>query len=185
MLIANYMFLSFFSRLTFKRVVKEASVGEFSCIPYILALFSALKWGWYSIPVVSYGWENLLLFSTCAVGVLFETLFIIIYTWFAPREKKKQVIKTKSVEFMPFYLSVFSLLTSFTWMLYGILGKDLYLTVPNSTGCLTGILQLVVYCIYSRCKEAPKTLNGIERVHDLEIATSSVREDVSLDIVGC
>lgn len=42
---------------------------------------------------------------------------------------QKQVILTKSVEFMPFYLSLFSLLTSFTWMLYGILGRDPYLTV--------------------------------------------------------
>lgn len=30
---------------------------------------------------------------------------------------------------MPFYLSLFSFLTSLTWMIYGILGKDPYLTV--------------------------------------------------------
>jgi len=33
-----------FSRLTFERVIKEASVGEFSCIPYILTLFSCLTY---------------------------------------------------------------------------------------------------------------------------------------------
>ncbi|PUZ63519.1 hypothetical protein GQ55_3G074000 [Panicum hallii var. hallii] len=167
--------------LTFKRVIKEASVGEFSCLPYILALFSALTWGWYGFPVVSNGWENLSLFGTCAIGVLFEFSFIIIYIWYAPREKKKQVIKTKSVEFMPFYLSLFSLLTSFMWTLYGVLGRDPYLTAPNSVGCLTGILQLVVYCIYSRCKEPPKALNDIEQVIiNLDVATSR-REDIN----GC
>ncbi|CAD6272546.1 unnamed protein product [Miscanthus lutarioriparius] len=220
--------------LTFKRVVKEASVGDFSCVPYILALFSAFTWGWYGFPIVSDGWENLSLFGTCAVGVLFETSFVIVYIWFAPRDKKKfvvlmvslvvgmlcvivslssfifhthhkrkvfvgsigivtsmsmycgplvavkQVIRTKSVEFMPFYLSLFSLLTSFTWTLYGILGRDPYLTAPNGAGCLTGILQLVVYCIYSRCNnKPPKTVNDIELVNDLDIATS--RQDTN----GC
>ncbi|CAL5097586.1 unnamed protein product [Urochloa decumbens] len=159
--------------LTFKRVIKEASVGEFSCLPYILALFSALTWGWYGFPVVSNGWENLSLFGTCSVGVFFELSFIIIYIWYAPREKKKQVMKTKSVEFMPFYLSLFSLLTSLMWTLYGILGRDPYITVPNSVGCLTGILQLVVYCIYSRCKDPPKTHDDIEKViSELEVAAS-------------
>jgi solute carrier family 50 protein (sugar transporter) len=90
--IANdYIFLCtviLFSRLTFKRVIKEASVGEFSCLPYILALLSALTWSWYGFPVVSNGWENLSLFGTCAIGVIFEMSFIIIYIWYAPREKK-------------------------------------------------------------------------------------------------
>ncbi|KAG2623841.1 bidirectional sugar transporter SWEET3a-like [Panicum virgatum] len=219
--------------LTFKRVIKEASVGEFSCLPYILALFSALTWGWYGYPVVSNGWENLSLFGTCTIGVLFEFSFVIIYIWYAPREKKKfvvimvslilailctivyfsiftfhthhmrklfvgsigivtsmsmysaplvavkQVMKTKSVEFMPFYLSLFSLLTSFMWTLYGVLGRDPYLTAPNSVGCLTGILQLVVYCIYSRYKEPPKAVNDIEQVKiDLEVSTNR-REDTN------
>jgi len=97
----------------------------------------------------------------------------------APLVAVKQVMKTKSVEFMPFYLSLFSLLTSFMWTLYGVLGRDPYLTAPNSVGCLTGILQLVVYCIYSRYKEPPKALNDIEQVKiDLEVSTNR-REDTN------
>ena len=74
-------------------MVKEASVGEFSCVPYILALFSAFTWGWYGFPIVSDGWENLSLFGTCAVGVLFETSFVIVYIWFAPRDKKVHILR--------------------------------------------------------------------------------------------
>ncbi|CAN6353362.1 unnamed protein product [Urochloa humidicola] len=77
--------------LTFKRVIREASVGEFSCIPYIITLFSALTWGWYGFPVVSCGWKNLSVSGTCCIGVLFEISFVSIYIWFAPREKKKFV----------------------------------------------------------------------------------------------
>jgi solute carrier family 50 protein (sugar transporter) len=75
--------------LTFKRVIKKASVEEFSCIPYILALFSCLTYSWYGFPVVSYGWENMTVCSISSLGVLFEGTFISIYVWFAPRGKKK------------------------------------------------------------------------------------------------
>ncbi|TKW24884.1 hypothetical protein SEVIR_3G079100v4 [Setaria viridis] len=212
--------------LTFKRVIKEASVREFSCVPYILALFSTLTYSWYGFPVVSYGWENLSVSGTCSIGVIFETLFISIYIWFAPREKRKfvmlmvslvlaifcvtacvssliihthhmrkvfvgsigivtamsmyssplvavkQVMRTKSVEFMPFYLSLFSFLTSLIWMIYGILGRDPYITSPNAAGCFTGILQLAVYCIYSRCKEPPKKLSDTEQANDMDVVTT-------------
>ncbi|KAJ4705880.1 Bidirectional sugar transporter SWEET [Melia azedarach] len=62
----------------------------------------------------------------------------------------KQVIKTKSVEFMPFYLSFFSFLTSSLWMAYGLLSHDLFLTSPNLVGSPLGILQLVLYCKYRK-----------------------------------
>ncbi|KAI5021536.1 bidirectional sugar transporter SWEET3a [Hordeum vulgare subsp. vulgare] len=211
--------------LTFKRVIKKGSVEEYSCIPYILTLFSSLTYTWYGLPVVSSGWENWTLSGISSLGVLFESTFIGIYIWFAPREKKKlvmmmvspiliifgmavfftsfsfhthqmrkefvgsiglvasilmygsplvavkQVIRTKSVEFMPFYLSLFSFLTSLLWMLYGLLGKDPFLTAPSFIGCLMGILQLVVYCIYSKCKEAPKTNPDIEQADELKVVT--------------
>ncbi|KAJ6418758.1 hypothetical protein OIU84_002020 [Salix udensis] len=44
----------------------------------------------------------------------------------------KKVIKTKSVEFMPFYLSFFSFLASSIWMAYGLLSHDLFSCVPKS-----------------------------------------------------
>ncbi|TVU16970.1 hypothetical protein EJB05_32974, partial [Eragrostis curvula] len=214
--------------LTFKRVIKEASVGEFSCVPYILTLFTCLTYTWYGFPVVSCGWENVTVFVISAIGVLFETSFISIYLWFAPREKKKVivlmvslfltifgvsvfvstftihthhmrklfvgsiavvgamsmyssplvavklVVRTKSVEFMPLYLSLFSFLTSLISLAYGILGRDPYILIPNAVGCLTGILQLVVYYIYSRGKEAPKVLVDTEPANEIEVATGRV-----------
>ncbi|OEL21548.1 Bidirectional sugar transporter SWEET3a [Dichanthelium oligosanthes] len=99
--------------LTFKRIIKEASVGEFSCIPYILTLFSALTWGWYGFPVVSYGWENLSLSGTCCVGVLFEISFISIYMWFAPREKKKFVVLMVSL-----ILAILCMVVSFSSFIF-------------------------------------------------------------------
>lgn len=77
-----------FHRLTFRRVVKKGNVEEFSCVPYILALFNCLLYTWYGLPVVSSGWENLPVFTINGLGILLEIAFISIYIWFAPREKK-------------------------------------------------------------------------------------------------
>lgn len=44
---------------------------------------------------------------------------------------QKQVIMTKSVEFMPFYLSLFSFLSSSVWMAYGLASHDLFLSVST------------------------------------------------------
>ncbi|KAJ6672802.1 RAG1-ACTIVATING PROTEIN 1 [Salix viminalis] len=69
----------------------------------------------------------------------------------------KKVIKTKSVEFMPFYLSFFSFLASSIWMAYGLLSHDLFLASPNLVGSPLGIVQLVLYCKYRKTgiMEAP------------------------------
>ncbi|RAL51452.1 hypothetical protein DM860_010954 [Cuscuta australis] len=64
----------------------------------------------------------------------------------------KQVIKTKSVEFMPFSLSLFSFLTSSLWMAYGLLSHDLFLASPNIVGCPVGVLQILIYFKYKMKK---------------------------------
>ncbi|GJN06469.1 hypothetical protein PR202_ga24198 [Eleusine coracana subsp. coracana] len=196
-------------RLTFRRVVKKGNVEEFSCVPYILALFNCLLYTWYGLPVVSSGWENLPVSTINGLGILLEIAFISIYIWFAPREKKatcfssflihthhmrkvvvgsvglvasvsmysspmvaaKQVITTKSVEFMPFYLSLFSFLSSALWMIYGLLGKDLFIASPNFIGCPMGLLQLVLYCIYRRSDEAPEKPRDMEQEDGLKVVT--------------
>ncbi|XP_021291822.1 bidirectional sugar transporter SWEET3 [Herrania umbratica] len=68
----------------------------------------------------------------------------------APLVAVKQVILTKSVEFMPFYLSLFSFLASVLWLAYGLLSHDLLLASPNLVGCPIGVLQLVLHCKYRK-----------------------------------
>lgn len=66
----------------------------------------------------------------------------------SPLVAVKKVIQTKSVEFMPFYLSLFSFFASSLWIAYGLLSHDLFLASPNLVGCPLSILQLVLYCKY-------------------------------------
>ncbi|XP_052206387.1 bidirectional sugar transporter SWEET3 [Diospyros lotus] len=79
----------------------------------------------------------------------------------------KQVIETKSVEFMPFSLSLFSFLASLLWMAYGLLSRDLLLAFPNLIGAPLGMLQILVYCKYRRrgIMEEPQKWD-IEKIND-------------------
>ncbi|XAR52243.1 hypothetical protein NMG60_11020201 [Bertholletia excelsa] len=68
----------------------------------------------------------------------------------SPLVAVKKVIQTKSVKFMPFYLSFFSFLASSIWLAYGFLSRDLFLASPSLVGCPLAVLQLLVYCKYRK-----------------------------------
>lgn len=60
------------------------------------------------------------------------------------------VIRTKSVEFMPFYLSLSTFLMSTSFLLYGLFNDDVFIYVPNGIGTVLGITQLVLYFYFKR-----------------------------------
>ncbi|KAI3835009.1 hypothetical protein MKX03_007302 [Papaver bracteatum] len=70
----------------------------------------------------------------------------------SPLSVMKLVIRTKSVEYMPFLLSLFVFLCGTSWFVYGLLGGDPFITVPNGFGCGLGALQLILYAIYRNPK---------------------------------
>ncbi|MQL82986.1 hypothetical protein Taro_015464, partial [Colocasia esculenta] len=192
---------------TFHRVLRKRSTEEFSCVPYIIALLNCLLYTWYGLPVVSHKWENFPVVPVNGLGIILESSFIILYTCFAPSERKamavailfsvtalvssfalrdhnhrkalvgsiglvasvamygsplvavRQVIQTKSVEFMPFYLSFFSFVSSSLWMAYGLLSHDLLFASPNLLGSPLGLLQLILYVTYRKGKGVPEKPN--------------------------
>ncbi|OIT06418.1 PREDICTED: bidirectional sugar transporter SWEET3b [Nicotiana attenuata] len=92
----------------------------------------------------------------------------------------RQVIKTKSVEFMPFYLSFFSFLASCLWMAYGLLSHDLFLASPNLVGTPLCILQLILYCKYR--KNPIKDLEP-KKWPNLEYNDEKIKQEFPLDEV--
>ncbi|KAK7353775.1 hypothetical protein VNO80_19227 [Phaseolus coccineus] len=70
----------------------------------------------------------------------------------APLSIIRVVIRTKSVEFLPFPLSMLLLLSAIMWLLYGISLKDIYVTLPNVVGLTFGVIQIVLYAMYRNNK---------------------------------
>ncbi|XP_028763861.1 bidirectional sugar transporter SWEET2-like isoform X1 [Neltuma alba] len=77
--------------------------------------------------------------SAALISMFASPLFII-----------KLVIQTRSVEYMPFYLSLSTFLMSTSFSLYGLLNQDAFVYAPNGVGTILGLIQLVLYFYYKR-----------------------------------
>lgn len=98
---------------------------------------------------------------------LAATIFSIIM-YASPLSIMRMVIKTKSVEYMPFFLSLFVFLCGTSWFVFGLLGKDPFVAVPNGFGCGLGAMQLILYAIYCK-KGKSKNLAAADKPVDMEL----------------
>ncbi|CAK7328947.1 unnamed protein product [Dovyalis caffra] len=80
------------------------------------------------------------------VGILCIIFNICMYS--SPLTVMRMVIKTKSVKYMPFYLSLANFTNGLIWMVYGLLRFDINIVLPNGLGALSGMIQLILYGIY-------------------------------------
>ncbi|KAF7049024.1 hypothetical protein CFC21_057640 [Triticum aestivum] len=85
-----------------------------------------------------------------AVGVLCSALTIAMYA--APMAAMRTVVKTRSVEYMPFSLS-FLFLNGGIWSVYSLLVKDYFIGIPNAMGFVMGTAQLALYMAYRNKKK--------------------------------
>ncbi|CAK9169615.1 unnamed protein product [Ilex paraguariensis] len=137
-------------RPTFYRIFKKKSTEDFQSVPYVVALFSSMLW-------IYYAWlksNAILLITINAAGCVIETIYIALYIVYALKSARAQVVRTKSVEFMPFWLSFFLALSAVMWFFYGLLLKDIYIGVPNVVGFVLGLLQMLLYTIYKNHKKS-------------------------------
>ncbi|KAL4202627.1 hypothetical protein AMTRI_Chr02g222040 [Amborella trichopoda] len=187
---------------TFYRVYKKKSTEGFKSLPYVVALFSAMLWLYYSLLKI----DAYLLITINSVGCVIELMYIAMFLAYAPKKAKmltatlllllnvvvfavivlftflfakdskrvgilgwicasfsvsvfaaplsvmRSVIRTKSVEFMPFYLSLFLTLSAVTWFTYGLCLKDYFVALPNVLGFLFGIIQMFLHAKYGHAK---------------------------------
>ncbi|XP_010250599.1 PREDICTED: bidirectional sugar transporter SWEET12-like [Nelumbo nucifera] len=104
----------------------------------------------------------------------------------APLSIMRLVIRTKSVEFMPFSLSFFLTLSAVMWFSYGFLQKDLYVALPNILGFIFGILQMLLYVIYKDSKKVIIEEQKVNNEHIIDVrklnSTENPAEVRSVDL---
>ncbi|XP_050152346.1 bidirectional sugar transporter SWEET10-like [Malus sylvestris] len=114
-------------------------------------------------------------------------LVFSISVFVAPLGVLRQVIRTKSVEFMPFPLSFFLTLGAVAWFFYGFLIKDFYIALPNILGFFLGVVQMVVYVVYKNAKEVledqPKGQELSEHIIDVRKISTLVCPEMSPAVI--
>ncbi|KAF7013281.1 hypothetical protein CFC21_027373 [Triticum aestivum] len=92
------------------------------------------------------------------VGILCVIFGSIMYA--SPLTIMGKVIRTKSVEYMPFFLSLVNFLNGLCWTGYALIKFDIYITIPNALGTMFGLIQLILYFYYY--KSTPKKGKNVE-----------------------
>ncbi|CAN1228025.1 Bidirectional sugar transporter NEC1 [Linum grandiflorum] len=129
---------------TFYKIYKKKSSQGFHSIPYVTALMSAMLLLYYGFLKTN----ATLIITINAIGITIELVYLSVYLFYSPSRELRNVIKTKSVEYMPFTLSLFLTLCATAWFFYGLLVNDYYIALPNVLGFLFGITQMILYMVY-------------------------------------
>ncbi|XP_074311708.1 bidirectional sugar transporter NEC1-like [Silene latifolia] len=156
------------TKKTIAKVLLLFNLGAFSLV---LLLTCLLTKGSKRIDVV--GWIN-------------ATINICVFA--APLSVMGQVIKTKSVEFMPISLTLALNLNATMWFFYGFFNKDYFIAVPNILGFLLGMVQTILYIVYKWCVkkvEEDPTEQEPTKGSQLELADEIIKhkQQVELQIV--
>lgn len=133
---------------------KKVKRKIFSLFIAVIVTFSAIA----LISVFALEGDTRRIFSGLATTVF------SICMYGSPLSVMRMVIKTKSVEYMPFFLSLFVFLCGTSWFVFGLLGGDIFVYLPNGFGCFLGILQLILYAIYKDWGGKGKACD--DKVHD-------------------
>ncbi|KAF9605440.1 hypothetical protein IFM89_017459 [Coptis chinensis] len=139
------LFLIYAPKDTKVKISKLAGILNIGCLGLVIAIILLAFHGSIRLTII---------------GFLCAGLTLGMYA--SPLSVMRTVIKTKSVEYMPFFLSFFLLLNAGVWSAYAVLVKDLFIGVPNAIGFVLGSAQLILYMIYYSKSGSTKSAEEME-----------------------
>ncbi|KAH8944717.1 hypothetical protein BDL97_13G127300 [Sphagnum fallax] len=111
------------------------------------------------------------------IGTLCVVFAVGMYA--SPLTIMRMVIRTHSVEFMPFLLSLFNFLNGLVWFGYAFVGGlDIFIAIPNGIGALLGLAQLALYAFYKNA--TPARMERAGKADESKLGTGM--EAISIDL---
>ncbi|KAF2316127.1 hypothetical protein GH714_041373 [Hevea brasiliensis] len=106
---------------------------------------------------------------TLFVGIFCDVLNVLMYS--SPLAIMKKVITTKSVEYMPLYLSLAGFANGCIWAAYALIKFDPFILVSNGLGALAGAAQLILYgCYYGTTPKRSKEDDEVVKPSEIQLS---------------
>ncbi|ESW23086.1 hypothetical protein PHAVU_004G017300 [Phaseolus vulgaris] len=116
------------------------------------------------------------------VGIICDVFNVMMYV--SPLTIMAKVIKTKSVKYMPFWLSLTNFLNGVCWTTYALIHPSTSMFcswmkspfISNSIGAISGLVQLLLYGFYY-CR-GENNDNGVELQNTTQVPVSGCSPDL-------
>ncbi|KAK3440035.1 hypothetical protein EUGRSUZ_B00363 [Eucalyptus grandis] len=157
--------------LTFITISKKKKATGFKPDPYVVTVINCAMWVYYGMSLVRPGSPLVIIINAFGLGI--EPIYVGIFFTYSPWNRRRnillvllielifmaalrRVIQTKSVKYMPFYMSLAMFLNGITWAIYALLKFKPFVLVPNGLEALLGLAQLILYATYCRTTKLDK-----------------------------
>uniref|UniRef100_A0A803L8P0 Bidirectional sugar transporter SWEET n=1 Tax=Chenopodium quinoa TaxID=63459 RepID=A0A803L8P0_CHEQI len=123
---------------------------------------------------------TLFIFHNTDKRTIFVGAFCVVFNvsmYFSPLTVMRKVMRTKSVEYMPFFLTLAGFLNGVCWTAYAFIHIDFWMVVPNGLGAISGIIQLILYGTYYKTTPKSSKLDAV-KPSQVELPPSKPIEEV-------
>uniref|UniRef100_A0A3Q3VQW9 Sugar transporter SWEET1 n=1 Tax=Mola mola TaxID=94237 RepID=A0A3Q3VQW9_MOLML len=84
----------------------------------------------------------------------FTCSVVTVSMYLSPLSSLAEMVRSRNVQCLSFPLTVMTLLTSTSWVLYGLEMNDCYIVVPNTPGIITSLIRFYLFWKFGSATES-------------------------------